>query len=135
MTPDPINLNLQGLTPVLPVRSGAGSARAFEQKLLSTGQDVDLETLRTSVEQLVASSLVLPTLATLRESPMSTGPFAPGAAERRFGPLLDQEFADQVTSGANFPLVDAIVSKLARSYGLTSSTTSQTDVVREPLHA
>jgi hypothetical protein len=59
--------------------------------------------------KLVASALVLPALATLRESPFREGPFAPGDAERRFGPLLDQAVADRVVQAARFPLIDALV--------------------------
>lgn len=97
------------------------SSVSFDSELIRAKQGGDLEAIREAVEQLIASSLVLPVLATVRESNMSTGPFAPGAAERRFGPLLDQHFADRVTKGSNFQLVDAIVDRLARTYGVTTS--------------
>lgn len=74
------------------------------------------DVLRTAATQLVASSLVLPVLASLREDSLhADGPFSPGAAERRFGPLLDEKFADQITQAANFSLIDRIVEQFAAS--------------------
>lgn len=104
------------------------SGDTFDSDLNRAKQSGNLESIRESVELMVSSALVLPVLATLRESNMSAGPFAPGAAERRFGPLLDQHFADRVTKGSNFPLVDAIVSRLARSYGVTATTMKGTNL-------
>jgi Rod binding domain-containing protein len=71
------------------------------------------DTARTAAAQLVSSAFVLPVLEAMREDPLGSdsGPFAPGAAEKRFGPLLDQQFADRITSASNFPLIDAIVSR------------------------
>jgi hypothetical protein len=66
------------------------------------------EKLTTAAEQLVAGVLVLPVLDQLRESSQAAPPFAPGDAERRFGPLLDQALADRITRSANFPLVDRV---------------------------
>ncbi len=114
----------------------AASFPAHLSRVISGG---DRESLRESVEQLVASSLVMPTLSTLRESTMGVGAFAPGTAEKRFGPLLDQHLSDEITKGANFPLVDAIVNKLARRYGLSSPPpppVSKTGgLIREAIHA
>jgi hypothetical protein len=42
-------------------------------------------------------------------------PFAPTAAEHRFGPLLDQEIADRIANATHFPLIDAIVARHAAS--------------------
>jgi len=84
-------------------------------------------TLRQAVEGLVSSALVLPALATLRESSLAAQPFAPGPAEKRFGPLLDQHIADRITSAADFPLVEAIVDKLAQRYGLPAETAGAAD--------
>ena len=116
-----ISIDMNSLLSPAMRQDGPATTRAesFPGLLSSASVKGDREILQQSVEQLVSSSLVLPTLATLRESTMSTGPFAPGAAERRFGPLLDQHIADQVTQGANFPLVRAIVNKLARAYDIS----------------
>ena len=67
---------------------------------------------RAAAGQLVASTFILPVLAELREDSFLTGPFAPDFGERQFQPLLDQQIADQVTRGANLPLVDVIVNQL-----------------------
>ena len=48
-----------------------------------------------------------------RESSMAAGPFAPGDAERRFGPMLDQQLADRITRTARFPLIDRIEQQIA----------------------
>ncbi|MHC5003465.1 MAG: hypothetical protein ACYTJ0_10110 [Planctomycetota bacterium] len=69
--------------------------------------------LRDAASQLVASAFVLPVLQSVREGPFNDGPLAPGAAERRFAPLLDQHLADRVTRGASFRLVDVIVQRLS----------------------
>ena len=61
---------------------------------------------REAAEQLVATTLVVPILAQLRETSRAAGPFAPSTAEKRFGPLFDQALSDRIVKGANFPLVD-----------------------------
>ena len=80
----------------------------------------DREAARAAAAQLVASTFIVPVLAEMREGSFLAGPFARGFAERQFQPLLDQQIADRVTSGANFPLVDAIVDQLlgTRDLGL-----------------
>jgi hypothetical protein len=90
--------------------------------LLSSAQSApaapkeEIEKARAAATQFVASAFVLPVLETLRNSPFAptTGPFAPGTAEKRFGPLLDQHFADAVTKGAQFNLVDTIMKRFAK---------------------
>jgi hypothetical protein len=67
---------------------------------------------REAAGQMVASAFIQPALAQLRESPFVSDRFAPGAAERRFGPLLDQHIADRVVSAGNFPLVDRLTEHL-----------------------
>lgn len=94
-------------------RAGGGSS-LFRSVLERTRVDENMQTLRTAAEQLVSTAFIQPTLTIMREGSMGAGPFSPGIAERRFGPLLDQRLADQVTKGANFSLVDAIVNHLTR---------------------
>jgi hypothetical protein len=84
----------------------------------------DGKPVREAMMKLVASALVLPALATLRETPFREGPFAPGEAERRFGPLLDQAVADRVIKGANFPLIDVLVERATGLIGIDSAATS-----------
>ena len=68
-------------------------------------------TLREAAENLVSSAFITPVLAALRSSNQAAEPFAPGTAERRFGPLLDQHIADSIVKGGNFGLVDSIVER------------------------
>ena len=67
---------------------------------------------RSAAEELVAITFIQPVLALLRDSNMAEAPFAPGAAEKRFGPLLDAEIARKVVKASNFDLVDAVARKL-----------------------
>lgn len=69
--------------------------------------------VREAAEQLVSSAFITPMLGAMRESSMAAGPFSPGAVEKRFGPLLDQQVADRVTQASRFTLVDAIVERYA----------------------
>ena len=90
-----------------PVTVGTGTASA------TGGQASFRDTLlaaraRESAEQIVASSLVQPILASIREQSRAEGPFAPSTAEKRFGPMLDQHLADRIVRKANFPLVDRL---------------------------
>jgi Rod binding domain-containing protein len=72
---------------------------------------------REAATQLVSSAFIVPVLKAMRESADLAGPFAPGEAERRFAPLLDEQIADRIASAANFPLVDAIVNRFANAAG------------------
>jgi hypothetical protein len=84
----------------------------FEQTLRAAqrGQRHPAET-REAATKLVASAFVIPILEELRSANMAEAPFAPGDAERRFGPLLDVQIADQIISAANFRIVDDIVAR------------------------
>lgn len=95
-----------------PPRPGAGFATALRDAARATAAQ-DREAVREAATKLVSSALVMPVLQSLRDSPFNDGPFAPGATERRFGPLLDQHLADRVTGAGRFPLVDAIVDRFA----------------------
>jgi Rod binding domain-containing protein len=71
--------------------------------------------LRTAATQLVSTAFILPLLSSLHQSPfMQEGPFAPGKAEKRFAPLLDEKLADGITRSSKFTLVDGIVRRLSR---------------------
>jgi Rod binding domain-containing protein len=96
-------------TPIAAPRRGEN----FAQELVRETASGDRQQLRGAAEQLVASSFIQPILAQLRESPFAAGPFAPGLTERQFTPLLDQHLADRIVRGANLPLVDVIVERLA----------------------
>lgn len=68
---------------------------------------------RQAAGQLVASVFVIPLLSKLRETSWGEGPFAPNIAEKRFGPLLDQQIADRIVEASNFEIVDAIAERYA----------------------
>jgi hypothetical protein len=81
-------------------------------KSASTGHDVDA--VRKAATEFVSTAFIRPVLSQLRESPLrpSTGPFAANAAEKRFGPLLDERISDSVTKAAKFPLIETIVDRV-----------------------
>lgn len=89
---------------------------SFNEMLRGAARSSSADEIRKAAIELVSTALVKPALASLRENPWARGeggPFAPGPAERRFGPLLDQRFADNVTQASNFSLVDRLVTKFS----------------------
>ncbi|MEM7228259.1 MAG: hypothetical protein AAF432_05510 [Planctomycetota bacterium] len=101
-----------------------GAVSSFSSLLQQAGETGTAdERLHAAAEGLVSTAFIQPVLSMLREQNQAAGPFAPSAAERRFGPLLDEMIADRVTSSANFPLVDAIVNR----YRASMSTSAQGD--------
>lgn len=70
-------------------------------------------TPRQAAQELVSIALVQPILKELRDTNQAAGPFAPGAAEKAFGPLLDAAMAKQIVSGQGFDVVDAVATKIA----------------------
>ena len=79
-------------------------------------------TVRDAAQKLVSSSLVLPILASIRDGgQFMQEPFKPGVVERRFGPLLDQALADEITTSSRFTLVDSIVEQFSREAAASST--------------
>ncbi len=118
------------------IRASQSSIPSFESFALQfkvATRNGEEETLRDAAEQLVSTSFILPILSMIRESSISEGPFAPGMAERRFGPLFDQHIADSITKAANFPLVDAIVDRYVPQTTLSSPV--GTARMKEPVDA
>lgn len=72
------------------------------------------EKAQDAAAQLVSTALVQPLLERLRASNQAAPPFAPNQAERSFGALLDTELAQRMTKSGNWPLVDAVASRLLR---------------------
>ncbi len=96
-------------------RIGRGASRASVRPEAATERSNQLErreTARQLASQLVSSAFIVPVLESMRESPFLEGPFAPGFAERRFAPMLDEQIADRIARASNFPLVDRIVDRL-----------------------
>ena len=108
-------------------------ARPFAQLLQQeTGRQTRREMAREAATQLVSAALILPVLESMRDSPMLRPPFAPGFAEKRFAPLLDQQIADRITGASNFSLVDQIVDRLLGPIAPPSSSNAQPS--QEPSH-
>lgn len=101
-------------------------ARPFAQLLQQAiGGQTRREMAREAATQLVAAALIMPVLESMRDSPMLRPPFAPGLAEKRFAPLLDQQIADRIAGAANFSLVDQIVDRLLGPITPPSSSNAQ----------
>ena len=105
--------------------AGRGN-RAFNAVLNKAAQDQDREAVRQAAAQLVSTTFIMPVLKAMHDSPFLEAPFAPGYAEKRFQPLLDQQVADRLTNAAQFPLIDIIVERLMGPHrpSETSDTTS-----------
>jgi len=88
--------------------AAAGAGGTGFAAALGAARSADTSIARTAAEQFVSGVFIQPVLAMMRESSMAAGPFAPGDAERRFGPMLDQRLADSITRTARFPLIDRI---------------------------
>lgn len=94
----------------------AGAAGAEFENVLSifqgeAGADAE-QRARGAAEEFVSVALIQPILASLRETNGAAEPFAPGDAERRFGPLWDAEIAQRISKAEQFPLVDAVARRL-----------------------
>ena len=96
-----------------PVKSTAMDFNRLFQKELGAGESTGSRKAETreAAVQLVSSAFIKPILAQLRESRSTDGPFAPGPAEKRFGPLLDERVADQLVEASNFNLIDVIADR------------------------
>ena len=91
------------------------SANAFSAVLTRAAGGQQREVIRQAAAQLVSSTFILPVLQSMHDSPFLKPPFAPGYAEKRFRPLLDQHVADRLTSAARFPLIDVITDRILGS--------------------
>lgn len=80
---------------------------------------------REAAQDFVAIAFVAPVLKQLRDSNNAAPPFAPGAAEKQFGSLMDQQVARQVVRASHFPLVDRVARDLLRT---GRATRPQTDL-------
>ncbi len=94
------------------VREPSASAEGFASRLRAAEPNERRRAAREAAEQLVATVFVEPILATLHAGNLAVEPFAPGSAERRFTPFLDQQLAQRIVAGANFGLVDRITEQL-----------------------
>lgn len=65
-----------------------------------------------AARRLVASTFVEPIVRDARENSASTGRFAPGVAEQRFGHLMDRALADSIVSKPGFAGVASLERRL-----------------------
>ncbi len=78
--------------------------------------------LRKASEQLVATTLVQPMFAQMREDPFRSDLFHGGRTEEIFGQQLDTILSERVVSRADFAIVDAVYRSIAeRAVGVTPS--------------
>lgn len=89
-------------------RARAGDARGLA-----------LEAART----LVGEGLVKPVFAELREGGFAADGFKPGAAERRFRPLLDAALVDRIVERNGFDLVERTADRFERTIAARSGAT------------
>ncbi len=95
------------------------SQRSFDSTLGGMlNKSGDLADTRKAAEEFVSIAFVEPILRSLRESNQAAEPFAPTAAEKSFGPLLDAEISKKIVSHERYGLVDAVARQL-RSAGMT----------------
>lgn len=61
-----------------------------------------------AARQLVGQAFLVPLLKEVRESTSAHGIFAPGAAEKRFGPIIDHQMADALMTRLDLDVVAKI---------------------------
>lgn len=98
-------------------------ADSFQEVLTSTSGELETELstglepganrkLREAVQQLVASSLVVPLLKELRQEPLDAGLFHGGLAEDTFQQQLETTLADRMVRNPRFAIADRIYESL-----------------------
>ena len=95
-----------------PPVSLAQESEGFSSALARVTAQRPEDQIRQAAEQLVATSLVQPILASMSNSPFREGAFAPGPIEERFTPLLHRHLSDRIVASSNFGLVDALTDHL-----------------------
>ena len=124
-------LSIDNLTPaaapaVLNRPAGEGFAQRFEAlRVRSAGADAADGTeaeraadLRKAAEQLVATTLIQPMFAKMREDPFKNDMFHGGRTEEIFGEQLDTILAERIVSRADFSIVDAVYNSIAKRANL-----------------
>ncbi|MFZ4574379.1 MAG: hypothetical protein ACOYN0_08270 [Phycisphaerales bacterium] len=83
---------------------------------------------RDAAEQLISVALVQPIFERIRASNQAAPPFGPGDTEKTFGGLLDAEMARRMTKSGQWPLVEAVASRLRAKVEGTDAGTSKAAV-------
>lgn len=76
---------------------------------------------REAAAAFVGVAFIQPLLAQLRETSMAAEPFAPTAAEKRFGPMMDALLSDRLMSASKFPLIEAVAQRLSGDIGTAAA--------------
>jgi hypothetical protein len=97
-------------------RVSTSPAETFAERLAhaSHTQAPQRERAREAAEQLVATSLVTPLLAQLRDQPLDAKLFHGGIVEDAFRQKLDTILADRIVRSGKFPLVDRVYERVMR---------------------
>ncbi|MEE9211186.1 MAG: hypothetical protein V3U29_00865 [Phycisphaeraceae bacterium] len=97
-----------------------GPRRRFDERLTvaaaateRAGRSVE-QVVRQAAEQLVATTLVQPILAAVRNDPFKSELFHGGLAEDMFGSQLDTLISERITRATRLPIVDAVYDKIMR---------------------
>ena len=108
------SLDITKQTVALGSLSGRG-VEGFAAKMREAASGKDAKSgAREAAEQLVATTLVAPLLAELREQPLDTKLFHGGFGEDAFRQQLDTKLADEIVKSSRFPLVDRIYAQITR---------------------
>jgi len=110
------------------VGGGKPSDRSFGMTLGSALRKADSpQDAQRAAEEFVSIAFIQPILKSLRESNDAAPPFAPTAAEKSFGPLLDAELAQRIVAHERYGLVDAVARQLLHKGQPATSTTAPID--------
>lgn len=66
-----------------------------------------------AARQLVGQAFLVPLLKEVRESTSAHGIFAPGVAEKRFGPIIDHQMADALMTRLDLDLIAKVRQDIA----------------------
>ena len=98
-----------------PFPRGAAQATTDFAGVLATAQELDAaaeDQARTAANQLVATALVQPILAEIRNSPFKSDLFHGGRGEEVFGQQLDTLLAERIASSPGFGVGAAVATQL-----------------------
>lgn len=92
------------------------SVAGLDPRLAGNARDGNPAALaREAAKTLFAEAFVKPVFASMREGSLAADMFKPGAAERRFQPLLDSALADRVVDGGRFGIVDEVAQRFEKN--------------------
>ena len=91
--------------------------------------DPSVEARRTAAS-FVASALIAPVLAQLRENSQAAPPFAPTRGEQQFRELADADLAQRIALSRGFGLVDRLAQDLLEASGERGDARSAIDQLR-----